>query len=393
MGEGDPERAERGRQEIEHVRRSPITRRHRCGTLDVVPKVLIDLRMVRGPLHGIARYALELARRMPMLEPAWQFQGLVGPSFSPHDLGELVPRIQLVRTSVDFLAPLEQPTLAAMLWHHKPELFHATSFSLPSLWPGRLVATIHDATHLALPESTSLTHLAYYRLIVGPRAQRASALITVSEFSRRELAEHLGLPAERLQVIANGVDASFKPVPPSELIDFRKRRGLPSQYFAAIGSTKAHKNLGVLQSIAEALPIPLVLLAGRGARRTLGFGEKTIELSPLPDEELVRLYAGATAVLVPSRYEGFGLPALEAMACGAPVVAASGGAHAEVVGDAGLLVSPDNPLAWKEAAMSLFRDSALRQRLSEAGRDRALRYSWDECAQKTLQVYRRALSP
>lgn len=357
----------------------------------IVPKVLIDLRMVRGALHGIARYALELARRLPPLEPSWQFVGLVGPRFSADELGELAPRIPLVRTAIDFLAPLEQPVLAAALFHARPDLFHATSFSVPALWPGKLVATIHDANHLALPESASLTRVAYYRLVVGPRAQRARALITVSEFSRRELAQHLGLEPERLQVISNGVDASFRPAPPSELEDFRLRRGLPPRYFAAIGTAKPHKNLGVLQSIAAALPVPLVLLAGRGARRTLGFGEETLELSPLPDAELVRLYAGAVAVLVPSRYEGFGLPALEAMACGAPVVASSSGAHAEVIGTAGLLVSPDNPLAWKEAAQALYRDDALRRRLSEAGRERALTYSWDDCARQTLATYRRAL--
>lgn len=328
---------------------------------------------------------------MPLLEPGWQFQGLVGPGFSTEDLGELAPRIPLVHTSVDFLSPLEQPVLAATLLRASPELFHATSFSVPALWPGRLVVTLHDATHLALPESATLAKVAYYRMVVVPRAQRAQALITVSEFSRRELGQHLGLKPERLQVIVNGVDASFRPAPPSELSDFRARRGLPPRYFAAIGSTKAHKNLGVLQSIAEALPVPMVLLAGRGARRVLGFGANTVELSPIPDAELVRLYGGATAVLVPSRYEGFGLPALEAMACGAPVVVSASGAHPEVVGQAGLLVSPDNPLAWKEAAQSLFRDEALRRRLSEAGRERALRYSWDDCARRTLEAYRRAL--
>ena len=116
-----------------------------------------------------------------------------------------------------------------------------------------------------------------------------------------------------------------------------------------------------------------------------------IELSPLPDEELVRFYAGACAVLVPSRYEGFGLPALEAMACGAPVIVSSSGSHPEVVGAAGILVSPDNPLAWREACLRVFRDEALRRELSVAGRERASRASWDDCARQTLQVYRRAL--
>ncbi|MEW6434600.1 MAG: glycosyltransferase family 1 protein [Myxococcota bacterium] len=354
-------------------------------------KVLIDLRMVRGSLHGIARYALELTRRLPQLEPGWQFFGLTGPDGVPDDLGDLAPRVPLIRCGAEFLSPLEQPSLAACLFRNAPQLFHATSFSLPALWPGALVATLHDATHLALPDDASLTRTAYYKLVVTPRAQRARALITVSEFSRRELSAHLGLAPERLQVISNGVDASFRVPTASEVDAFRARRGVPARYFAAIGNVKPHKNLKVLLSIADGLPEPLVLLAGRGARRALGFSEKVLELSPLPDGDLVSFLGGATAVLAPSRYEGFGLPALEAMACGAPVIAANAGAHPEVIGNAGLLVSPDNPLAWREAALRVSRDPSLRAELSQRGRDRAARFSWDDCARQTLAVYKRAL--
>lgn len=354
-------------------------------------KVLIDLRMVRGPLHGIARYALELARRMPALEPAWRFIGLAPKAGLPDDLGALTPRIPLVRASSEFLSPLEQATLTADLVRARADLVHATSFSLPALWPGKLVATIHDANHLALPESSSMSRTAYYRLVVGPRARKAEALITVSEFSRAELSLHLGLPPERLQVIYNGVDPSFHVPPSAELDEFRARRGLPARYFAAIGNQKAFKNLQVLLPIAEGLPAPLVLLAGRGAKRTLGFNDATLELSPLPDDELVRFYAAALAVLIPSRYEGFGLPAVEALACGAPVIASSAGAHPEVLGATGLLVPPGNPLAWREACQRISRDEVLRKRLQRDGPERAARFSWDDCAKQTLQVYRRAL--
>ncbi len=347
--------------------------------------------MVRGHLHGIARYALELARRIPPLEPGWQFFGLTAPEGVPDDLGELAPRIPLIKATSEFLSAFEQPTLLADLLRHRPDLFHATSFSVPALWPGKLVVTLHDANHLAVPESATLTRTAYYRMFVAPRAARAQALITVSEFSRRELSAHLGLSPERLQVIGNGVDASFHALRTQELDDFRARRGLPPKYFAVIGNIKRFKNLGLLVPIADDLPAPLILLAGRGARRAIGFSEKVIELSPLSDEELVRFYSGACAVLVPSRYEGFGLPALEAMACGAPVIVSDAGAHPEVVGNAGILVSPDNAAAWLAACRRVFHDNALRQQLAEAGRERALRASWDDCARQTLQVYRRAL--
>lgn len=347
--------------------------------------------MVRDHLHGIARYALELARRLPTLESGWQFVGLVPPGGVPDDLGELSPRIPLVKATAHFLSPLEQPTLVADLLRERPDLFHATSFSIPAFWPGKLVVTLHDANHLALRESASLTRTAYYRFIVAPRASRAQALITVSEFSRRELATRLNFPPERFQVIANGVDASFHRIRTEDLEDFRARRGLPPKYFAVVGNTKPFKNLSALLPIADGLPVPLALLAGRGARRAVGFSEKVIELSPLSDSELVSFYGGACAVLIPSRYEGFGLPALEAMACGAPVIVSSCGAHPEVVGRAGILVSPDNALAWREACLRVYRDEDLAKELSAAGRERASHFSWDDCARKTLEVYRHAL--
>jgi glycosyltransferase involved in cell wall biosynthesis len=357
-----------------------------------VVKVLIDLRMVRGPPHGIARYALELARRIPRLEPSWTFVAVVGPEGLAGDLADLAPHIPLARCTSDFLAPLEQGALARVLFKEHPTLFHATSFSLPALWPGRLVATIHDANHLAVSESKSLTRTAYYRLVVAPRARRAKALITVSEFSRREIALHLGLPMAQLEVIHNGVDPSFHVPAPAVLQDFRRRRGLPPQYFAAIGNTKAFKNLAVLKSIIPRLPAPLALLAGRGARRALGFPGAVLELAPLPDADLVCFYAGALAVFAPSRYEGFGLPAIEAMACGTPVIAANAGAHPEVVGSADILISPDDPSAWLDAALEVHHNETLRRSLSDKGWQRAARFSWDECARRTLEVYRRALA-
>ena len=356
-----------------------------------MPKVLIDLRMVRGALHGIARYALELARRLPLLEPTWDFSGLTGPDGLPGDLLELTPRIPLIKCGADFLSPFEQPVLAASLSKIQPDLFHATSFSVPALWRGTLVATIHDANHLELADGGGGVRGAYYRFVVAPRARRAEALITVSNFSREQISRHLKISPYRLQVIPNGVDALFHSALPGELADFRSRRGLPQKYFAAIGSLKPHKNLKLFVAIAEEFPAKLVLLAGRGVRRALNFPESVIELSPLSDPELALFYAGALAVLVPSRYEGFGLPALEAMACGAPVIASDAGAHREILGKAGLLLSPDEPAAWKEACLRIFRDEALRQELIDAGKERSARYTWDDCTQQTLEVYRRAI--
>lgn len=357
-----------------------------------VARILIDLRMVRGRLHGIARYALELARRLPTLAPDLDFHGLTAPEGLPPGLGALTPSIPLHRARAGFLAPVwEQPALLADLVELSPDLFHATSFSLPGLWTGKLVATLHDANHLALPENYSPVHTLYYRIIVGPRARRAAALLTVSEFSREELAKYLNLDPYRFQVIAAGVDAGYQPPTPAQARDFRQRHRLPERYLAAVGNTKAHKNLGLLAKIAPRLPVPLVLLAGKGAAQELGFPDTTVELSELPEEEMPLFYGAAHALLLPSRYEGFGLPVLEAMAAGCPVLSSNVSSLPEVTGEAALLLPPESPEAWTEAALRLLRDERLHRELVEKGRERAARYTWDACATRTLAVYRRVL--
>ncbi len=354
--------------------------------------ILIDLRMVRGRLHGIARYALELARRVPVLAPDLRFEGLTPPEGLPSGLGELMPSIPLHRARAGFLAPLlEQPGLLADLLELAPDVFHATSFSLPRLWGGRLVATLHDANHLALPENYSPVHTLYYQFVVGPRARKASALLTVSEFSREELARHLGLTPYRFQVITPGVDDRYQPPTASEAKAFIQRRHLPAHYFAAVGNPKAHKNLGLLAKIAPELPSPIVLLAGPGATKELGFPDSTVELTELPEDDMPLFYGAATALLLPSRYEGFGLPALEAMAAGCPVLASRASALPEVTGEAALLLPPEDAGAWKDAALRLLRDDRLRRSLVEKGRERAARFTWDDCAMRTLAVYRRVL--
>ncbi|WP_256559779.1 glycosyltransferase family 4 protein [Myxococcus dinghuensis] len=348
--------------------------------------------MVRGRLHGIARYALELARRAPALAPDLRFSALVPPQGLPGDLGGLAPRLPLHRARAGFLSPFEQPALALDLTQLAPDVFHATSFALPLFWSGRLVATLHDANHVVLADQYTPAQSLYYRVVVGPRAKRASALVTVSEFSREELARHLGLSPYRLQVIPNGVDARFQPPTPAEARAFRARHELPERYVAAVGNAKAFKNLALLGRFAGELPVPVVLLAGKGAvAHELGLHENVLDLEELPEADMPLFYGSAAALLLPSRYEGFGLPALEAMATGCPVLVADATALPEVVGNAAVKLPPNDAQAWCDATLRVLRDDGLRVELAELGRERAARFTWDECARKTVAVYRRVL--
>jgi len=341
-------------------------------------------------MHGIARYALALAARIPRLVPELELIGLGPPSGLP-PLGTLAPAFPVLRCATRFLSPLEQPALAAALVRAGADLFHATSFSVPRLWPGRLVATLHDATHLVRAEEYGLATALYYRVVVRPRLRRASAVLTVSAFARGELARTLGLAESAIQVVPDGVDARFHPPSETERARARAALPLPARYLLAVGNAKPHKRLRWLAALAPSLPLPLVVLAGPDARARLGLPAEVVSLEAVEEELLPALYGLADALLLPSVHEGFGLPALEAMASGCPVLASRAGALPEVMEEAGVLLPPDDASTWVENVRRVATDERWRRSLVERGLARAAAFSWDVSAQATAGVYRRAL--
>jgi glycosyltransferase involved in cell wall biosynthesis len=345
--------------------------------------------MVEGHMHGIARYALALASRIPALLPEVDVEGLGPPGGLPA-LGPLAPAFPVRPCAARFLSPFEQPALALALFEARADCFHATSFSVPLLWPGRLVATLHDATHLVFAQDYGLMTALYYRTVVRPRLRRARALLTVSSFARAELAFHLGLPETSFQVVPEGVDARFVPPSPEAKAEVRHLLGLPSRYLLAVGNAKPHKALLWLAELAPRLPWPLVVLAGPDAAR-LQWPLGVQGLGPVDEALLPSLYGGAEALLLPSVHEGFGLPALEAFACGCPVVAADAAALPEVVGEAGLVLPPKDAGAWVQAVHRLDAEASLRATLVERGLVRAQEFRWEVCAERTAAVYRAAL--
>lgn len=254
----------------------------------------------------------------------------------------------------------------------------------PAVYP-RNAVVIHDAAALRHPEAYSPGYVAYQRRMLPLLARRALVLITVSEFSRGELVEMLGADPDRVRVIPEGVDARFSAARPVPALV--ARYGLTGPYVLALGTASHRKNLDALAPAAAALKSRGMELVVAGSER--GYLRGAIphpwlrRLGYVPDEDLPALYAGARALAMPSRYEGFGLPCLEAMAAGTPVVCANRGALPETVGDAGVLVDPDDADGFADALVRVVTDAVLHDKLVRAGRSQVSRFSWADCARLT----------
>ena len=287
----------------------------------------------------------------------------------------------------------------------KLDVFHATYQRLPvyeDVVP--YVCTLHDIFFLSRPDMVSAAAHARWSARYRDVAARARLITTVSEFSKGEIVRLLGVAAERVRVVPNAASPCFAPQAPAAIADVRRRYQLTSPYILFGGGFDARKNvLGVIQAFALALPrlpsdVVLVISGSAGpleaAARTFvrdaGLGDRIRFLGFVPDSDYPPMIGGSVLYFFPSLFEGFGLPALEAMACGAPVITASTTSLPEVCGDAAVLVPPSDPAAMAEALASVVANQSLQQELRERGLRRARQLTWRQAAERTLEIYREA---
>lgn len=363
--------------------------------------VAIDARLAHYMAGGIVQYTLALARTLAAEAPHDRFTLLR----SVKQRGAL-PRAHNLRSAPLLTPPhhrLEQLTLPLEVARVRPDVLHSPDFIPPFRRVFRSVVTVHDVGFLRFPETLTEESRRYYGQ-VGRAIRSAERTIAVSHATARDLADLPRAPLDRVRVVHNGVDALFKPVSaPDVLARMRARYGLDRPYLAFLGTFEPRKNLATLvrafKIVRERHDVLLALVGRRGwlyepifaMIDELGLGPAVRMIEDAPRTDFPALLSGATAFAFPSLYEGFGLPPLEAMACGTPTVVADTSSLPEVVGDAALLHPPTDQEALADALLRLIEDEALRMTLRERGLWQAGRFTWERAARETLAVYREAL--
>jgi glycosyltransferase involved in cell wall biosynthesis len=284
------------------------------------------------------------------------------------------------------------------------ELFHATEHLLPPLHGVPTVLTVHDMIFKLFPEHQKRLNYWYLNATMPLYCQRASAIVTVSECSRRDLVAHYGVDPEKVTVIYEAAAREFRPASPTAVEAIRRRYGLPEQFLIHVGTLEPRKNLTrlveALQRLrGEGLVVPLWVVGGKGwlydefFRRLEGLDVRdAVHLAGyVPAADLPLLYSAATAAAVPSVYEGFGLPVLEAMACGTPVVASNSSSLPETGGDAARYFDPYDVDAMAEMLRAVWTDAGLRAEMRRRGLVQAAQFSWERAAEETMKVYEQVL--
>jgi alpha-1,3-rhamnosyl/mannosyltransferase len=269
------------------------------------------------------------------------------------------------------------------------------------------VLTVHDLIPLLFPRQSTWQARLLFRWALSLALRASHRVIAVSESTARDLQQYFHTPSERVSVIPEAPDPTFYPRPPAEVAAVRRKYGLPAPFVLYVGSNKPHKNLPRLIEAWSLLTPHVSHFTFHASRFTLviagvwdprypeprllaeRLGLQNVRwLGPVPEADLPALYSAATLFVFPSLYEGFGLPVLEAMACGVPVICSNTSSLPEVAGDAALLVDPTDVRALAAAITDLLEDESRREEMRERGLQQAARFSWERTAAMTLEMYR-----
>lgn len=383
-------------------------------------KLVLAVDAIFPPLTGIGRYALELAKQLPR-QPEIENLRLLGwgwvpavdlllsvgdagrPSLGKSLLGEMRRRVSRYKWAVKLYGLLVPGWQGRILRGYGDYLYHSPNYFLPP-HAGLSIATVHDLSIYRYPETHPAARVLYFEREFRKTLDRADWLITDAESVRREIVELFGWPPDRITAVPLGVDASFHPRLVQEQTPALATYGLePGRYALCVSTLEPRKNIGRLLEAYSTLPddlrraYPLVLAGGRGWHERalleqLAKAERAgwvRHLGYVPQDALPLLYAGARATCFPSFYEGFGLPVLESMASGVPVMTSNRSSMPEVCGTAGWLIDPNDIDAMRDGLVKILLDDPWRASARREGLLRASEATWEQCVCRTVDVYRR----
>lgn len=358
-------------------------------------RVVLDARTVTPHYPGIGRYTFELARA---LAPLIELTLLINPA---QTVDEKLNGIQKMMVPHGLRALAQQWEVPARLRALRPDVYHSPYYFMP-YWPGRpTVLTVYDLIPLYSGEFSALRRAALLAAH-GLAFRAAGRIIAISQWVREDCLQRFNVRPEQIVAIPLAVDAHFAPPSAEALNAFYQQQNLPREYLLTVGGNKPHKNLPRLIQAYGTLPPetpPLVLAGPHDAERfpearqaAHALGQRVIFLGRVPEAQLPLLYAGALAYINSSLMEGYGLPVLEAMACGTPVACAEAPGLTEAAGEAALVFDPQDIDSIADALTKISTDAPLRASLRTRGLARAQAQTWQKVAEATLTVYADAIT-
>ncbi|HIE37998.1 MAG TPA: glycosyltransferase family 1 protein [Anaerolineales bacterium] len=350
---------------------------------------------------GVHQYIYHLLAYLP--EAGCRVTALLGPTGTPPG-----GAVQTIRSRWPTGRPAarvvwEQLVQPWALRRTGADLAHGPVFVGPLVAPCPLVVTVHDLSFLRFPHLFRPANRLYLTLLTRASVRRARRVIAVSTHAAEETTQLLGVSRGKVDVVYHGVDPKFRPLPPDEVRAFRAHKGLPDRFVLYVGTLEPRKNLVRLIEAFARLREPglrLVLVGGRGwydqevfaCVERLGLQERVVFPGYVPAEQLPLWYNAATAFAYPSLYEGFGMPVVEAQACGLPVLTSDRSSLPEAAGEGGMPVDPYDVAAIAAGLHRLLTDEALRETLRQRGLAHASHFTWQKTAAETIAVYHRAVS-